>query len=648
METAAAGGEGAPVPGLQGERRVPDRVVTLVAVVLAVYHLLFVSMLLPRLGLYIMIQQHRAISLGLFLLLTYLIRPARKGNPDGRLPWYDILLILASLLPTGYYVVFFATVQEHMVQGFASTTEVVLAFLLMVAIIEAGRRVLGWAMPVIVLFFVFHALFTEYFPGILFGRSISLERMVVTIYLSVEGIFGLPVGIASTIVIIFMLFSQLLLESGASRFFLKLALSLVGSTRGGPAKVAVIASSLFATLSGSPTGNVASTGSVTIPLMKSIGYRPHFAAAVEAVASKGGQLTPPIMGAVAFLLAEVTGRTYLEVCIAAALPAFLYYLSVFLQVDFRAAQIGLRGLPRSELPSVKQTLKEGWQYLIPLFVLIALIAYLKYSPEMAAFYSMVILWLVTSVHKESRLGPGRMVAGFKSGASTALYAVIPCALAGVILASLAATGLGIRFSGQVLNLAGGNLIALVGLAALASFIMGMGLTSIAIYVILAVLVAPSLVEMGIHILAAHLFIIFWGNLAFITPPVAVAAFIAAGIAGADPMKTGWQACRLGIVSFLVPIMFIWNPSLILIGPLGDILLTTLTAVVGVMLLATSVEGYFPGGRINWVTRVLLLSGAILLLLPGWETDILGLVITLPFLLWRIRAVVQSRHSRKGW
>ena len=631
---------------VRGDGRVPDSIVTVVAVGLAIYHLLFISMLLPRVGIYIMTQQHRAVSLGLFLLLTYLIHPVRKSEQGKRIPWYDIVLILASLLPTGYYAFCFSTVQEHMVQGFASTTEVVLALLITIAIIEAGRRVLGWALPIIVIFFVFHALYTEYFPGILFGRAVSLERMVVTAYLSVDGIFGLPIGIASTIVITFMLFSQLLLESGASRFFLNLSLALVGSTRGGPAKVAVIASSLFATLSGSASGNVAATGSITIPLMKSIGYRPYFAGAVEAVASKGGQLTPPIMGAVAFLLAEITGRRYFEVCVVAALPAFLYYISVFLQVDYRAAQTGLIGIPRSELPSLKKTLKEGWQYLIPIFVLIALIAYIRYSPEMAAFYSMVVLWLVTAIRKESRLGLSRIVAGFKFGASTALYAVIPCALAGVILASLAATGLGIRFSGQVINIAGGSLIALVCLAALASFILGMGLATIAIYVILAVLIAPSLVEMGVHILSAHLFIIFWGNLAFITPPVAVAAFIAAGIAGADPMKTGWQACRLGIVSFLVPVMFIWNPALILIGSLGDVVLTALTAIAGVMLLASALEGYFLGKSIQWVSRVILFMSGFLLLLPGWKTLIAGFVGSLPFLLTRIRALVQSRHSRE--
>lgn len=637
MENRSATGE-----VREGEQRVPDRVVTLVTVVLAVYHLLFVSTVFPRVGIYIMTQQHRAVSLGLFLTLAFLIRPARKESPDSRLPWYDMILILASLLPTAYYAIFYSTVQEHSLIGYATTTEIVLCFLLLVAILEAGRRVVGWILPSIVIFFIIHTLFTGHFPGILFGRALSLERVVARVYLSPGGIFGFPVWIAGTIVITFILFSQLLFASGAGKFFLNLAMSLVGSMRGGPAKVAVIASSFFATLSGSTTANVAATGSITIPLMKGVGYEPHFAAAVEAVASKGGQITPPIMGAVIFLMVDITDTSYLEVCIAATLPAILYYLAIFLQVDFRAARTGLRGLPRSELPSLKQTLKEGWHYLIPLLALVTLIVLLQYAPEMAAFYAMVVLWVVTLFRKESRLSPQRLVSAFKSGASIALYAAIPCALAGIILASLSSTGLGLRFSGQVINLAGGNLAALAGLAALASFILGIGMTSIAIYVILAVLIAPGLIEMGVHILAAHLFIIFWGNVSFITPPVAIAAFAAAGIAGADPMKTGWQAVRLGIVSFLIPFIFIWDPSLILVGSPGDILLTGVTSVGGIALLASAIEGYLPGGAMRWFTRMVLLGSALLLLIPGWRTDIVGLVLVLPTLLWRIRTTREAK------
>ncbi|MDP2644567.1 MAG: TRAP transporter fused permease subunit, partial [Desulfobacterales bacterium] len=467
-------------------------------------------------------------------------------------------------------------------------------------------------------------------------RAPSLARLTGDIYLSLDGIFGYPIWVAGTVVITFILFSQLLMESGAGQFFLNLALSLVGGMRGGPAKVAVVASSFFATLSGSPTANVAATGSITIPLMKSTGYPPHFAAAVEAVASKGGQLTPPIMGAVIFLMVEATGFSYLEVAIAATLPALLYYLSIFLQVDFRAARTGLKGLAASELPSLKETLKGGWPYLIPLAALVYFIFLRNDEPEQAALYSMAVLWIVCLFRKDSRLTPARIVRAFKSGATTTLYAAVPCALSGVILASLATTGLGIRFSGQIINLAGGNLAVLVGLAAFASFVLGMGMTSIAIYIILSVLIAPGLVKMGVHVLAAHLFIIFWGNISFITPPVAIAAFAAAGIAGADPMKTGWQAARLGIVSFLIPFMFVWNPKLILIGSWGDIVMTSISALIGVTILAGAVEGYLPGGSLGWLSRIFMMGSAILLLAPGWRTDLTGLILVLPVLFRHMR------------
>lgn len=632
--------------GLETSRkpqRVPAWVLTPLSCAIACYHLLFVSMLFTRAGINIMTQQHRALSLGSLLLLTFLTRAAGK-KVQGRLPWYDMLFILSSLLPTGYYAFFYSTVTEHYIEGTATGMEVVFCFLLLIAIFEAGRRMVGWSLPIVASLFVIHALTCQYLPGILFGRAVDLQRLAAEIYLGIGGVFGFPIWIVSTVVITFIIFSQLLAASGGGRFFLNLALALMGSVRGGPAKAAVIASSLFATLSGSTVGNVAATGTVTIPLMKNIGYKPYFAGAVEAVASKGGQITPPIMGAVAFLMVEMTGYSYFQVCAAAALPAFLYYLSLFIQVDFRAAQTGLKGISRTELPSLKDTLREGWQYLIPIAGLVILIVLFQRSPETAAFYSMGVLWIASMFRKDSRLGTKKIIEGLSSGAVSTLYAAMPCALAGVILASIAATGLGLRFSGQIVDLSGGNLIVLVALAGLASFILGMGMTSIAIYIILATLIGPILVNMGVNVLAAHLFLVFWGNVSFITPPVAVAAYAAAGIAGADPMKTGWQACRLGIVSFLIPFIFIWNPSLVLVGPPGEVIITALTAIAGVCMLAAGVEGYLPGGRLRWDFRILILIGAILMLVPGWKSDILGLAFASPVLLKSL--FIRKRYSAR--
>ncbi len=626
-------------------KRLPRRVQTAIAVAVAVYHLLYISMVLPRLGIHIMEQQHRAISLGSFLLLAFLIWPARKGRTSSRIPWYDFLLILASIIPTGYYAIFYDSVLGHILMGTASTAEIIFAFLLVVAILEAGRRVVGWAMPIVVLFFIVHLFFAEHFPGILLARALSLQAIANMIYLSSQGILGIPVGIASTVIVAYILFSQLFINSGAAKFLFNLAFAMVGTMRGGPAKVAVVASAFFAMLSGSASANVAADGCITIPLMKKTGYPAYFAGAVEAVASNGGAITPPVMGAVVFIMADITGYSYTDICIAAALPALLYFIAVFLQVDFRAARIGLRGLSRAELPSLKQTLKEGWYYVIPVVVLVVLLG-LRYEPELAAIYTMVVVWIISLFRKETRLGPRRLVEGFETSVSMTLYAAIPCAMSGIILASLSATGLGLRFSSHITDLASGSMLALMVLASIASFVMGMGgLGTIAIYVILVVMIAPGMIEMGVSVMAAHLFIIFWGNTTFISPPVAVAAFIAAGIAQAPAMKTAWAACRLGIVSFLVPFMFVWSPSLLMIGSAKDVLLAVPTALVGTALLACGVEGYLPGGGIKWPSRVLLIVGGIGMMVPGWQTDVIGLIIILPPVLWRVRRLLLSRRGK---
>lgn len=462
-------------------------------------------------------------------------------------------------------------------------------------------------------------------------------------YLGPGGIFGIPIGVAATTVVVFIAFAELLRQSGAANFFLKLAMSLFGTVRGGPAKIAVFASALFATISGSPTANVAATGSVTIPLMKSTGYKPHFAASVEAVASKGGQITPPIMGAVAFLMAEMTGIGYLSVCVAAALPALLYFTAVFFQVDFEAARTGMKGLPQEQIPSPKKTLKQGWYYVVPLLALIVLIMQLKYEPEMAAIYSIVVLAVVTSFRQSTRLVPARLVSATVETARSVCITGIACAMAGVIIGSLMGTGFGVTFSAELLRLSGGNLPLLLVLTALACYILGMGTGSVAIYVILAALVAPALIERGVPLMAAHLFIIYWGNIAFISPPVAIAVYVAAGIAGSDPMQTGWQAVRLAIVSFVVPFMFVYDPVLIMIGAPLEIAISTITSIIGVITLAAGLEGCL-WRTTNWLERIGLLLGGFLLLFPDWRTDIIGIVMSLFIFLYQWRAVRAAKRQ----
>jgi TRAP transporter 4TM/12TM fusion protein len=367
--------------------------------------------------------------------------------------------------------------------------------------------------------------------------------------------------------------------------------------------------------------------------MKSIGYKPYYAGAVEAVASKGGIFTPPIMGAAAFIMAEMTGVSYARICLAAALPALLYYVSVFSQVDFQAARLGMKGLRAEELPPFWATLRQGWFYLVPIVALILFIVVVNIPIHLSAVYAAVILWVITFFRKESRLGPRKIAASFIGTGNTAISAVIPCALAGIILGSLFATGLGVRFSSSLVQMSGGSVVLLLVLTAIACFILSMGMSSIPIYITLAILVAPALIEVGVNVMGAHLFIIYWGVVAFITPPVAIAAFVASGIAGADPMKIAWQACRLGIISFVVPFFFIFNPVLLMIGSPGEIILATVASIVGTVVLAAAIEGYLLV-PVGWIGRILLGVGGILLIHPAWITDLFGIVLVAPIIIQR--------------
>ncbi len=616
-----------------------------VATVMALYHLAYVSGFFHYVHLYSMnqLQPHKGLSLALMLLFVFLAFPARKGTARKGLPWYDILLMLTGVITSGYYFFFHELAMSHYYIAMTTTYEMVFMFALLLVMVEAGRRVIGWPMPLIAAFFVSYALFSESFPGFLQAQSMGVGFIVETFYLSHYGIFGMVMGVLSTIVMMFIIFAALLAHTGAARFFINLALSVVGGTRGGPAKAAVAASAIMATMSGTISGNVAATGSITIPLMKNSGYQPHFAAAVEAVASKGGQITPPVMGSVAFIMAEFLGITYLEVAIAAAVPAALYFISVFTQVDLEAAKMGLKGLPREEIPSFRKTLKDGWHFLVPIVALVVLIVVLKRSVAMAGFYAVVVLFVVSMLRKESRLGPAKLVAAFYDFGKTVVIAGIAIALAGPILASLDVTGLGTKIATELVIFAGASRFLLLGVAALACFIFGMGMTSTGIYLVLVVLIAPSLVHTGVDPMAAHLFVIYWGNVSFITPPVAIGAYVAAAIAKADPMKTGWAACRLGIVSFIIPFIFAYDPALLLIGSPGEIAIAVVSAIVGVLSLAAGVEGWLLRSA-NWLERGLIIIGGTLLIIPGWNTDLIGLAVIALVLVYHLNRGAASRKS----
>jgi TRAP transporter 4TM/12TM fusion protein len=605
-------------------------VVKAIAIGLPLYAIFYLSNAPYYLRIDFLSLAYNALFLGLGLVLVFLLVPATKKAPRDRLPWYDLLLVLGGLVTTLYVVV---NINEIIVHGaLATTTEMVLGFSLLLILSEAVRRTLGWAMVGVAGVFFLYIKFGYLLPSPFYVPGFSWSAIMAYVYSSSQGIFSMIVGIAATIIIIFITFGALLQASGAGSFFINLALSLVGATRGGPAKVAVVASALFGTVSGSATANVGITGSISIPMMKSIGYKPHFAAAVEAVSSTGGLLMPPVMGAVAFILADFADLSYSYVALVATLPAILYFLAIFTQVDFEAAKTGLRGLPRQELPSLRTTLKEGWHFLVPLVLLVVLMMGRQYEPVPAALYAIGATVLVSLLRKETRLTPRRIADGLQNAAQITMEIVPLAALAGVITAAVAITGLGLRLAAMLTNIAGGNLLALALLAALASYVMGMGVSSIAGYILLAILVAPALVALDVPLIVAHLFIYYMTLSTFITPPLCPAVYVASGIARSPPFTTGFQAMRLGIVCYIVPFIFLYNPELLLIGTPVGIALAAVTAIVGVISLASGIEGWLLG-RLNWLQRLMFFGAGLAMLVPEWTTDIIGIGIIAGAVLW---------------
>ncbi len=625
------------------------KIAGIIAVVICLYDLLFVWGLLVSFGIQIMVQSHRGLNLAAFIALTFLLFPKKGRQRKGRIPWYDLLLLLMGVVPCIYSFFFLDTILDHFNTGKTSAIEIILFFVLLPSLLEGGRRVAGLPMVLIAACFIFHAFFSDYFPGFLYSRSFSLPRVVASFYLSPDGILGMPVGVASTVVAMFVLFAYFLLNSGGGKFFIDFSLAATGRFRGGPAKTAVVASALFGTLSGSPAANVVGTGSVTIPLMKSIGYKPEFAGAVEAVASNGGQIMPPVMGVVAFVMAEMTGISYAQICFASALPAILYYSGLFAQIDLEAVKLGLRGLPKQELPPTWKILKKGWPYIAPLVVLILLLAVFRYSAEMSAIYALGTLFLVSMADKESRMTPYKILVSLESAGRAMCIVTVTCGVAGIIIGSVTTTGVGANLATGIIDISGGNIYILLVLTAITCFILGMGISSIPIYLMLAVLVAPALLQMGVPTIAAHLFIFYWGIVAYITPPVCFAAFVAAGIAEANPMKTGWIATRLGIVTYIVPFMFVLKPVLVMIGSPAEIVLTTIASFVGVLILAMGVVGimYVDVGALSVFERILLIAGALLLIDPGWVTDIIGVCLVAPIVVWRLMMRHSSYQVAKG-
>jgi TRAP transporter 4TM/12TM fusion protein len=564
--------------------------------------------------------QQRGIHLAFAMVLTFLFHPflKRKGRPKPTIVDYSLAFMGATV---GLYVVF----EYHQLAfriGTANNLDLIMGLAAILLVLEGTRRLLGWSMPIIAIVFLLYAYFGEYAPGFLAHGGFDLHRILSHMYLATEGIFGIPLGVSANYIILFIVMGAFLQESGTGLLFFELAHSLFGRVRGGPAKMSVISSALFGTISGSAIANVVVDGWLTIPLMKRTGYKAHVAGAVEAVASTGGQLMPPVMGAAIFVMSEIVGVPYIRICLHAAIPAILYYTALFIMVDLEADKMGLKGLPGSELPNSWKVIRRGWHLLAPLFLLIYLLAILEWSPMRSAFFAIIFTPFVSLLRKSTRMNFRKIIEALKQGALGALEIALACACAGIIVGIFSLTGLGVALSNVLIETAGGSLLLLLFLTMIASLILGMGLPTTACYIILAVLVAPVLVKMGVDIIAAHLFVFYFGIISVITPPVAMAAYVGAGIANASPFKTGWYASKLGLNGFIIPYMFVYGNALLWKGTAAEIALAAVSGVIGSAALACAIQGWFLSSMGFW-KRIILCIGALLLIKPGLFSDAIG-------------------------
>ncbi len=525
------------------------------------------------------------------------------------------LLIGGALFSCGYLVLEHTALMRRV--GMPTTLDLVAGGMAIVVVLELARRATGWGLVSVALLAIAYALAGPWLPGILAHRGYSVTRIIEQLYLSTEGIWGIPLGVSADFVFLFVLFGAILDVAGGGELLIGLAARVAGRTRGGPAKTASVASALMGSLSGSAVANVATTGAVTIPLMKRSGFQPHFAAAIEAAASTGGQLMPPIMGAGAFILATWTNIPYAHVALAALVPALLYYVALFMAIHFRAGRMGLEAGGRQPAVPVLARL----HLLVPLAVIVTLLA-MGRSPMRAAFWGVVTGVAVAMLRASTRLDVPTLRRALVAGAAGTVQVAAACATAGIVVGVASLTGIGLRMSGLVITLANGHLPIALGLTAIGSIIIGMGLPTTAAYVVLAALGAPALVNLGVPLLAAHLFIFYFGAISNVTPPVSLAAYAAAGIAEASALRTGLTAMGLAAAGFLVPFMFVYAPPLLLNGPPGPVAIAVVTAFVGVTALAAAVIGYARRPLASW-ERLLLVAAAIGLITPGFVTDLFG-------------------------
>ena len=623
-------------------------IIKLLAVLLVAAGAFFALNLQIHLGWSILLQQFYGLIFGISLFVALLIFPAKRNAPRDHAPKADIVLALLGAGCGLYVMLFYPTLALNMAD--ILWHKVMFGALSIILVIEACRRIYGWILPILTLAFIVYGLFAEYFPGMFKTSSIPIERFAMELLLSDQAMLGTIMQILATIVLVYVVFGHLLFTMGGGSLFTDLALAAMGKYRGGPAKVAVLGSAFFGSISNSAVANVVITGSVTIPMMKRIGYRPQIAGAVEATASTGGLVTPPVMSAVAFVMAEYLKMPYGQVVVAAIIPAVLYYAALIIQVDLEAGRTGMQGLARDEIPNALDVLKKGWPFLVPLPILIYTLVWLLWQPETAGMFATFVL--VAAGYWFVRDKPLKWWYDVVADAGVQVTEIIIVGLlVGMILGASSMTGLSFTLTEPLLLLGAISPMLLLVATAIISLILGMGLPGIAIYFMQVTLIVPALVKFGITPIAAHFFIFYYGVFSLITPPVAVAAMAAAGIAKASPWDTGVEACKMGIVAFIVPFVFVFSPSLLAQGPFWLVMTNFLSAAIGVVAIAVALRGYFHS-EVGFAVRLVLFAAAIGLFLPVDGHDLLifvnvaGLVIALGLLAINARAAGAARALRK--
>ena len=563
--------------------------------------------------------------IGIFLATAFISLPAWRGAKQ-HVPWYDWLLCVAVLGACLYLGHNGLTIIQQGWDYSAPIQATIAAGVLLALVLEGVRRAGGPLLLGVALLFGAYPLFADHMPGFLWGTQYTFGETIRAHVMGVESIIGIPMQVVAQLVIGFVVFGAALTATGGGEFFMRFAAALMGKSRGGPAKVAVLASAILGSLSGSVITNILTSGPITIPTMKRTGYPAHYAAAVEACASTGGTLMPPVMGAVAFIMASFLGVPYSEIIIAAFLPALLFYLALLFQVDIYAARRGLKGLPADEIPKIWDTLKDGWPYLLALAMLVYMLLFMRLE-AFAPYYSALVLLGISVFNPRHRLNWQRTLAFLTDLTSSLTNLVAILAGIGLVVGGLSYTGVAGAFSRELLLYAGGSIPLMLAAGAITSFVLGMGMTVSACYIFLSILLAPALIAAGLNPMASHLFILYWGMMSYLTPPVALAAITAAGVAGSAPVKTGFYAMRLGAVLFVLPFLFVINPALILQGPWIGIVTASLTAIIAIWVLSSAMEGYLYGiGRLGWPMRAVVLLAGLALIYPEHYSDLVGLTL----------------------